>query len=74
MNRRQAKKQIKKEYGFVVPKGIPPREIKRILKGCRVIPPMFAEVNKAMDELAETLGKFLDAVTESVRKIGEGVE
>lgn len=74
MNRRQAKKQIKKEYGIVVPKGIPPRKIKRILKGFHVIPPIFEEVNKAICGLTETLGKFLDAVTEIVRERDEGVE
>lgn len=69
MNRRQAKKILKRKYGLYVPRGVPPRVVLRMYNDLGGATQFWGELN--ITNLCKSLSEF---VTETVNKLHDVLE
>lgn len=74
MNRRQAKKELKKEYGIITPRQASPRLTKKFtlsLIDYEAIKRLADELGELFRRLGEVIGKFINEIIERLK---EGID
>ena len=76
MNRRQAKKELKKEYGIITPRQASPRLTKKFtlsLIDYETIEKLADELGELFRRLGEVIGKFLNDTNEIIERLKEAI-
>lgn len=78
MNRRQAKKELKKEYGIITPRQASPRLTKKFtlsLIDYEAIKKLADELGELFRRLGEVIGKFInDNINEIIERLKEAID
>lgn len=74
MNRRQAKKRLKRKYGLYVPRGVPPRVVLRMYNDLGGATQFWGELNEAITNLCKSLSEFVTAMVNKVHDVLEEID